>query len=394
MRYVVLNIKNHIRSEGVIFVLMVICVIASTIVMFFSFGLYHHMEQKRVDMQLGQNDITVNLTDSSYTVATKQNVVKACVALPEEILSHCYFYASARLPGEEEIADHEVGMVADVSLYYSVHNGKITVADIGDELKRQKYIVDGNWFTANQIEKGELVCLAVKPNTIMGYKSDAAEQYLKQYQPDANGYYHVDNKTYRCIGHLDLGTVPLIPITTLEDSVYVYNVMICFDKIVSRAEYDAIVKVFNAQFGNVAHVLPLAIPDLDGTKFYTTLIIICTLMALLSGVVLAMLYEYILLQRKKQLTIFRMCGLTLVKAKKMYLMECMLVTFLSLVVAMIIFGCGILPWAENIYEYIGESYTWVSCIILCAIYFIGTMVVLSGMLQITLKGNIYHTYIE
>lgn len=394
MRYVIRNIKNYIRTEGLIFTLMVVCVIASTIVMFFSFGLYHHMLQKRMDAQLGQNEITINLIDSSYTIATKKNVIKACMTLPEEVLSHCYFCATARLPGEENFSDAEVGMAADMSLYYSVYNGKITTADIGEEFKRQKYIIDGDWFTAEQIEQGELVCLAAGSNAIIGYKSDAADQYLAQYRPDENGNYHVGGKTYRCIGHLDWGTVPLVPVTTLEDDIYVYNVIIYFDKVVNRKAYDAIVKSFDVQFGNVAHVLPLAAPNLDGTKFYTTLVVICMLMAVLSGVVLAMLYEYILLQRKRQLTIFRMCGLTLTKVKEMYLLECMLITIFSLAIAMVLFRCGILPWAERRYEYIGESYTWASGIVLCVIYVTGTMAVLLGMLQITLRKNIYDIYVE
>ena len=117
-------------------------------------------------------------------------------------------------------------------------------------------------------------------------------------------------------------------------------------------------------------------------------------MVVLSGIVLAMLYEYILLKRRKQLTIFRLCGLTVSNVRKMYIIECMLITFISMLTAYIIFEFAVLPWAQNLYEYIAQSYTLQSCILLGIMYVTGVFVVLSVMFRIKLKNNIFEMYCE
>ena len=42
-----------IRKESVLFSLVLVCIIPSSIVTYFFFGLYHHLEQKRLDEQSG-----------------------------------------------------------------------------------------------------------------------------------------------------------------------------------------------------------------------------------------------------------------------------------------------------------------------------------------------------
>lgn len=391
MEYVGRNLKSFIKKEPIIFGLMIICVITSVIVVFFSFGLYHHLEQKKMDAKLGQTNILIGLDGEEADKALKGEVVKACMELPQDILQHCYFTASAQLRDADKI-DNE--MLSTLVLHFSIKNGKISVANIGDQLKKQKYIVEGDWFTANQIENGDQVCIAFDPNTTYMYQDQKSESYCKQFEPKANGKYVVDGKEYTCIGYQDRVVTPLVPITTLEDDIVIAEVGVFGDKVINREQYNAIQEVFEEYFGNAVYIAPLAIPDLDATEFYTTLTVCCVLMAVLSGVVLAMLYEYILLKRRKQLTIFRLCGLSLAKVRRMYIMECMLITMISMTVAFVLFWYGVLPWTKNIYEYIAQSYTWRSCGLLGIMYLSGIVAVLSIMLRIKFSNSIFETYCE
>lgn len=391
MKYVGLNLKNYLKKEPVIFALMIVCVVASVVIMFFSFGLYHHIEQKKMDAKLGQTDLSINLQGNKERGVTKEEFVEACKKLPKDILDNCYFSAAAKLPGAEELEDDTV---ATVMLHFSVRDGKVTCADIGEKLKKQDYIVEGEWFNARQVENGELVCLAFEPNVTIVYPDDKSEAYAKQFQPNRDGKYVVDGKEYTCIGYQDSVVVPLIPITTMEEDTIISRTGIFFDKVINRERYYAIREVFEECLGDAVEMPPLAIPELDGTQFYTTLTIICILMTILSGVVLAMLYEYILLQRKRELTIFRLCGLSISKAKGMYLTECALITGMAMLVAVIVVRIFILPWAQNVYEYIGKSYTWGSCAVLLGMYGVITFFVLLGMLRLKIKQNVFDTYCE
>ena len=62
--------------------------------------------------------------------------------------------------------------------------------------------------------------------------------------------------------------------------------------------------------------------------------------------------------------------------------------------AYIIFEFAVLPWAQNLYEYIAQSYTLQSCILLGIMYVTGVFVVLSVMFRIKLKNNIFEMYCE
>lgn len=391
MKYVGYNLKNFIKKEPVIFMLMMVCVTTSVIVMLFSFGLYHHLEQKKIDAKLGQTDMLVGLDGDTEHTAKKGDVVKTCKQLPQEILRHCYFMASAKLRDSDKIEDE---MLSTLTLHFSVKNGRVSVADIGEQLKKQKYIVEGDWFTASQVENGDRVCIAFDPNTTYVYQDEKSQAYAKQFEPTSNGKYVIDGQEYTCIGYQDRVITPLVPITSLEDDIVITQIGIFMDKVINREQYEVIQSVFEEQFGSAVCIAPLAIPELDATEFYTTLTICCILMVVLSGIVLAMLYEYILLKRRKQLTIFRLCGLTVSNVRKMYIIECMLITFISMLTAYIIFEFAVLPWAQNLYEYIAQSYTLQSCILLGIMYVTGVFVVLSVMFRIKLKNNIFEMYCE
>ncbi|MBD8973614.1 MAG: hypothetical protein EGQ63_07210, partial [Clostridiales bacterium] len=170
MYYVWLNLKNFMKRERIIFSLTIICVVTSVIVILFSFGLYHHMEQKKMDARFGQQMVSMEFCDETYQVTTKGAVIEACKELPQDILSQCYFYANIRFPGEEHLDNVYVDMLATMSVYYSIHNGKVTVADIGEDWKEQGALTKGEWFSAEQVENGELVCIAMDPSFTYVYE--------------------------------------------------------------------------------------------------------------------------------------------------------------------------------------------------------------------------------
>lgn len=394
MYYVWLNLKNFMKRERIIFLLTIICVVTSVIVILFSFGLYHHMEQKKMDARFGQQEVSMEFYDETYQVTTKGAVIEACKELPQDILSQCYFYANIRFPGEEHLDNVYVDMLATMSVYYSIHNGKVTVADIGEDWKEQGALTKGEWFSAEQVENGELVCIVMDPSSTYVYEGEEDKAYGEQFALDDDGMCTVGGKRYTPIGYMRGGPMPTVPVTTLDDDIFVSGLMVIFDHTVSRSVHEQIRNEFEQKFGDHVRVSDIAMPDVDGEKFYSTLTIVCIVMALISGLVLAVLYEYILLQRRRKLIIFRLCGLSLGKARRMYLLECLLICLVSLLVAVLLFEVGILPKAQKIYGYMGQSYTWKTCSILGLLYIGTTMAVLSGMIRIKLHKNIFDTYCE
>lgn len=49
----------------------------------------------------------------------------------------------------------------------------------------------------------------------------------------------------------------------------------------------------------MAEIDPLDFQEVDSVKFYNTLLVLCILLISMSGLILSMLYQYVLLQKKK-----------------------------------------------------------------------------------------------
>lgn len=392
MQYVYLNLKNGIIKDLIIFILMIISMVVSVIVILFSFGLYHHMEQKKIDAKFGQKAVSMNFVDDTYQVTTKSAVLETCKDLPEEVLSQCYFYATARLKGEERIEDHDVDIIATLSLYYAICDDRVTAADIGTEWKEQGALTKGEWFSAEQVENGELVCIVMDPSIQYVYSSEADELYGKQFELDKDGKCTFDGKKYTPIGYMRGGPMPIVPITTVDNDIYISGLSIVFENVVSREMYDQIKEVFDHHFGNKVAVSKMTAPDVDGEKFYGTLMITCVAMATLSGVIVAVLYEYILLQRKRRFAIFRVCGLTLHRARRMCLMECMIIGVLSYGIAILFFEWIVRPSAQKVYIYIGQSYSLKTYAVLGGMYLGIMLLVLEGMLFFKMQRNVLKAY--
>lgn len=379
MKYIWLNLKKFMKREPVIFTLAVLCITASVIVIHFSFGLYHHLKKKKLDDLYGTEEMFIGFIDESKTEVTKGKVVKLCHMLPQEILDRCYFSLEVVMPEEKDREDS----LGATSLVFRIWEGRITSAPIEEELKESGAWLDGSWFTAEQVENGELVCIANPENMNYADPEDAA--FARKYSKNENGKYVINGKEYSCIGHMEmLSMIPLVPVTTVEEEVFVQRMVVHFDHTIRRDEYETVARTVQGMFGEQVQIPKLAVPDIDSTRFYNTLTLLCVMMMLLSGIVLAVLFEYILLQRKKQLTIYRLCGLTLGRAKAMYYLECLIISAVSYVIAFLLFRQLLSSFLGRIFIYIEESYTLKSCGILGVLY----MGIISSVLLVMINGKL------
>lgn len=394
MKYVWLNIKSFLKKEPVIFSLVLLCITASVTVIYFSFGLYHHLEQKKMDEQYGTDELLMEFLDESRSEVTKGDVVELCKGMPEEILENCTWELEAKIPGEERFEDSIVDHTASItSLIFQIRNGELTAAPLEKKWKENGVLVDGNYFTAEQVENGELVCIANPEDE--DYADGEQAEFAKRYETNGNGKFEIGGKEYECIGHAHLlGIVPMVPVTTVEDDAFVQSMAVTFDHMMTREEYQIITGVFREFYGDMIQISDFSVPDMDSTKFYDTLTLLCVMMAALSGIVLAMLYQYILLQRKEQLTIYRMCGLTIGRARNMYFFECLLLSMASYLIALLVYLSGMLPFLKQIFEYMGKSYNFKSCGLLGLLYIGIISIVMRLMLYVNLDRNIVKGYHE
>lgn len=388
MKYIVINIKNFIKNETAIFALVVFCILSSAIIINFAFGFYHHLEKKKLDGENDTKDFYIQFHDEARTTVTKGSLMEALFSLDDDVYEDCTIYLEGRFL-EDKTANPAIdnSMLA-VCMQFCIRDGGITAALLEESWRETGMLLDGHYFTAKQVENGELVCLAERPE-IAHSGDDEEAKWGKKYSANEDGTYTVDGKKYTCIGYVDwFSVIPIVPVTTVADDCYIKLAGFTYDHVVTRRAYNEITNMIKEKYGEMAEIEPLDFQQVDSVKFYNTLLVLCILLISMSGLILSMLYQYVLLQRRKQLTIYRICGLTNKKAKLLYFMECFFLSAVIYLLAVIFFHFVMLPYLCRFYEYIAASYTLYSYTILGFMYIGISSVILYLMLWRQMGWNI------
>lgn len=388
MKYILVNIKNFIKQETTIFLLCILCIFSSAVIVNFSFGFYHHLNQKKLDDMSGVKGFTIEFVDESRSIVTKGGLVDILISIDENVLKGCKLAMEAHFQQyrSDNAAIDNTGLY--VALHFMIENGRITAQPLGEVWKESGFLAEGDYFTAEQVENGEYVCI-IPPQNVLG-SNEEEQMWIDKFKPDLEGYCTIDDKKYKVIGVTEfaLSDIPLIPITTIDDDCFVNRIYFDYDKSITRYQYNSISTAIKDAYGDVAVIPDLDIKDADSQRFYNALLILTVLLALLTGVVLAMLYEYIILQRKKRLTVYRLCGISKGKAVKMYFFECLLLTTVTYGMGVLIYEKLVLPYLSNIFEYISRSYSLRVYLVLGIIYISIVLWVLIVIIKRQIKDNI------
>lgn len=366
MKYVFINIKNFIRQETTIFCLAALCIACSVVVLCFSFGFYHHLEQKKLDRESGTMVVDIDFHDEERRTVTKGSMMDMLMQLDEDTLNGCDITMVGRYledKTDDPVIDHGV---LSFPMSFTIQDGKVAASMLTQKEMEGSGDLDGSYFSAEQIENGELVCLARSED--MNWSGDEPQKWQKKYSPGPDGKYMVDGKKYTCIGHITTTLVPWVPVTTVADDCYIQQLYMEFEKPVTRRMYTEITELVRETYGEMAEIPALDIQEVDSMKFYNTLLVLCVLLAAVSGIVLSVLYEYILLQRKKQLAVYRLCGMTRRKAEALYFLECLFLSVVLYLLAVLLFHFVLLPYLEGTFEYIRASYSLYSYALLGILY--------------------------
>ncbi len=388
MKYIIINIKNFIKNETAIFILVILCILSSAVIVNFAFGFYHHLKQKERDSENDDNAICIDFHDESRTTVTKGNLMDLFMGLDEDILNNCVIVFEGRF--QEDQTDDPVldNSMLVVYMEFSIQDGVITAAPLGD-IWKEYALLDGEYFTPEQVENGELVCLAPPPHR--GVANEGAEEFVEKYSMNPDGTYTVGGKDYTCIGHVEFYPyIPIVPVTTVTDDIYIQRIFFDYGgkSIVTRRVYETVTEAVREKYGALAEIQPMELQEVDSRKFYKTLLVLCILLVGMSGLILSMLYQYVLLQRRRQLTICRICGMTRGKAKALYFLECFFLSLVLYLLAVLFFHFVLLPYLGRMFEYIGASYSLYSYTLLGVLYMGISSVILYGMISRHTGGRI------
>lgn len=380
MKYIVKSLKDFVTKETPIFVLMLICICSSVIIIIFSYGFSYQLKQEKEDAKSSDRELMIEFHDESREIVTKGGVMNILQSLNAGMMNHCSISMEGRF--QEDKTENPVidNSTLAVCMDFCIRDGKITVAPIEQKLREYGTLTDGDYFTAEQIENAELVCIAAKQYDADGDTEE--DEWQRKYYANKNNVYEIRGKKYICIGHYDtFSVIPWMPVTTVDDDIYIQRITLIFDKPITRNWYNEISKSFREQYGDLTDVPELALEQVDTQRFYSMLLFLTFAIAILSSVVLVCLYKYILLRRQRRMTIFRLCGLSRRKAVWMFFMECLCLSVIMYVVSVMLYVKALLPRLGNLFEYMQQAYRRGLYCKVGAVYLITVLGILLIMIQ-------------
>jgi hypothetical protein len=330
------------KSELLFFVLIIVCVAASTILLYFSFGMYHEYNCKIMESNDEATEIVIsfaNCDDKDYV--TKKMLEDALCELDNSTSENI---EAASIFSEIDGEKYDCNIQVD---NHVIHRGEVSAAN----LENNNLIVQGRMFTKEEFDEGSLVALIPDTGT---YKVDENGNIIYEELPET---ITVQNKSYKVIGMGGLSDTPLVPFTTLDDTTRMYDIDIGFKSILTRAQYDDIVSCFRENMGDKAEIPNLKLQDNDTLHYYRSMMLITILISVISAINFTILYCYIIEQRRRNLAIFRICGLSRSKTCLLFMGECLVLIFPAYILSALAYFKLLVPRLKHQYEYISNAYS-------------------------------------
>lgn len=368
MKYTFKNILSFIKTEKMIFVLMILCVISSSFIINFSYGLYqnYHVIKEEEESDLYEFEITFNndLNDSfASKIKTKETVLSFSDSLNDAI--DMYMVS----PYIEEIPADTYGMIY---IRFCIKNGKISPCNLFKEnMNKYGTLVSGNYFSDEEEMNGA--------NVVLVFDDEGNINSLTDKLKINNDTILFQEKEYSIIGVQKMHPV-IVPFNSLKDDTPVNSLLFHFVKPLTRTQYDEIKDKVSANFGDIASIPELDIPESENYYLYNTIIMISILIAVLASINFAVLYQYILSKRRKTLGIFRLCGCTKFKVLRIFLSECMFITIPTFALTSLCYDKLVLPVLAKHFEYIESAYNSKMYLIIFLIYVFCSLAVLTLMI--------------
>ena len=387
MRYLFKNLKSFIQTEKTIFFLVLLCVVTSSFIINFSYGLYqnYNVVKKEETSELTEMVITINNSDN----VTKQKLKNCIFSISDSTNNAMKMYVASPViePFYSRQTDPNQPWNA-IMMYFVAENGKIKhSARFEENLINNGNLISGEYFTDAQEANGDKVAIV---RIIEDEQNDLG--CTKEITTRVDGekrWIQIQNKEYEVIGYHKQLATPFFPFESLDEETTFQNwIGIVFKDSMTISQYNDIKENFESVFGNSISVPELDIPESENYYLYNTITAISILIALLAAINFAVLYKYILSKRTKALAVFQICGCTRGKILLMFISECMIIAIPLFGLTTFFYAKIVLPYLSRYFEYIEGAYSLKMYLLIFAIYIISTLIVLLIMILRFLRKTI------
>ncbi len=386
MKFIFRNIRGLIKKETFIFAVMLLCVFVSAWVMLFSYGLYQNYHALLIEGEETLKEIRPNISEGqALTYGELKTYLESIQDEAFDDLNIIYCRGASDFEVKYEGEGQHLGSTYNFVSRFTFKNGVVHYSPyIENHWNNRGMITTGRYFTDNEEING--VNVVMIPGE---FTSDETSKLLF-------GPLFVDKNTIKLLGreytvvgtHSSIGV--MIPFLAMPPEQEVGEFAFYFENTVTR-------KKFNMFEDTAAKVIPgklefdgTSVPDSDSVYIYNNIMMLSVLIAALTIINFAFLYNFIFKKRSRQLAIMRICGCTRGKAWAICLGEC-----IFLCVPVFLVGAALyIPFMHrilaNLFEFMEGAYSLGIYLAIFGIYFV-TLLVIMGIM---LAGQISRTLTE
>lgn len=369
-----------------IFILVLICIITSSFIINFSYGLYQNYNVIKEEEASEFTEIPIMINNQN---AITKDKVKECVFSISDTTNNAinmYLVFPVIEPFYSRQYD-ETSPWNKINLYFTAENSCIKPSTRFEEnLKKNGNLINGQYFSEDQEANGERVALVriIEDELDLGCTKTITTRV-----EDDKRWVEIQGKEYEVIGYHTQMATPYFPFESLDETTTFQELIdLVFKKPITISEYNDVRQNFERVFGDAVTVPDMDIPESENYYLYNTIIIISILIAILAAVNFAVLYKYILSKRTKMLAVFRICGCTKLKALIIFLTECMIISIPLFAVTTYVYDKFVLPILSKHFEYIEAAYSFKLYLLISTIYIFATIFVLILMINGFLRKTI------
>lgn len=407
MKYILKNIRSFAKDYTKIFVLLIVTIMASTLIIHLSYGMFREYKERKElsrsatneivfrlkgsyvsgvqDSADGMGKLTVmgDLNDQKYEKRedvpdlTAADIKKFAKEVDQEVTGKLLNIHTGILEGEyrfdtDFLIDH--GRIVNSGDYgpdsfYNYVFGPITV----------NIFQYGRYFSDREYAEGDKVCI------MYGVQKEPGGAYLKKNMTES-GTVMIGGDEYEIIGLQNGIGTGFLPITAVgEDAVLLDEIDMRFKDNISLREINLLIKAAEKCFGDRVEC-NYDLQETEGNDYmYNTVLLLVLVVSMVAAFNFCALYHYIVTTRQRTLKIFRICGLSHSKSIWLYLGECSVLSAGTYLVTLILFRYLLMPFLAgrwNVFDFHFPARVYGT---LFLVFFVSSFVLQFVMIHWTLK---------
>ena len=393
IKYILKNIRLFATKNTLVFILFLVSLFVSVTVLLAAYGIYteyHEKSDRDIQGTLGLYDSQGNkLEESDLEYLLFQQGFDKYYERPMKF-EECrgFFYDLGTILGDKidyidftcmpEVMNlfdtfNTTGYAPYISVVSSFKDGELAIPD------NFNTVFSGRYFSNDDFKTNAKVC-------IVGFEElqEHNHEYMDLTKENETYYVTTNGVKYEVIGyHNPQAMAVTVTPGAAPGNCYVGSGFdIKLNDVPTAEEYREFTELVSYYFADlITEVTEMPVANIDTEYFYNTNIWISVIIALAAAINLAVLYQYVLVSRRKTLAIFRLVGATKNRIRRLYILETTLISSVMFVISTVIFNVAIKPFIIEVYPYIENLYTLKVYAIMFLIYMAVTVVILNIMIM-------------